>query len=290
MTLTLPTNRPQEARRAMTRPSAPRARTVHPTQARAHSILAAYQAARITPQAARTELLDLIMAARTGPETWTLLGLQRTLRAFRLARLALPAKRRLRPEPDPAARAHLDAEFAATHHRRHAANALAHALWAVHQGDREWESIPTRSTLLQASAPTGPSSGSVTGPARLTVRVPESTWGGAGTLTLYRTEYEHLLSAWGIDRARAAAALTKDMRAAFVPASIIEQAATLTLDAATHPNLARSWHAYLTSPRLGDVYAPHSSGTMQLAPRRSGDLREALERIMVLAEYKTTAD
>ncbi len=68
MTLTLPTNRPQEARRAMTRPSAPRARTVHPTQARAHSILAAYQAARITPQAARTELLDLIMAARTGPE------------------------------------------------------------------------------------------------------------------------------------------------------------------------------------------------------------------------------
>lgn len=286
---TLPA-RPQEARRAMTRPAQPRARATHPAQARAHTILAAFQAAHITPQVARTELLTLVMAARTGTERWTLLGLQRTLRAFRLARLALPANRRLRPEPDPATRAKLDAEFRHAHHRRHAANALAQALWAVQQGDREWESIPTRPTTLQAAAPTGPSSSSVTGPARLTVRIPASPWGAAGTLTLYRAEYERTLSAWGIDRARAATALTADMRAAFVPDAIIEQAAALTLDAATHPNLARSWHAYITSPRLSDIYAPHSSGTMQLAPRRNGDLREALERIMVLTEYKPLPD
>ncbi|THF70325.1 hypothetical protein E7T06_07580 [Deinococcus sp. Arct2-2] len=56
----------------------------------------------------------------------------------------------------------------------------------------------------------------------------------------------------------------------------------LAPSAAAHPNLALSWHGYVTGGGLSDVFFQHSSGTMQFSPHRNGDLREAVLAIYAL--------
>lgn len=168
---------------------------------------------------------------------------------------------------------------------RWAANAVALALWAVHQGERSWEAIPTRPTTLQASAPRGEPSSSVSGPAQLTVRVPARREHAPRTLILYRADYDRLLALWGygqvVTAERHSEVLLKGTRgltSSLTGRAMKESVAAITelaLQGCAHPNLARSWHGYVTGARLGDVFAEHSSGSVQLAPRRSGDLREA---------------
>ncbi|MCD0156028.1 hypothetical protein, partial [Deinococcus sp. 6GRE01] len=161
---------------------------------------------------------------------------------------------------------------------RAAQNALAHAIWSTYTGDRTWEAIPTRPTTLQAHAPREEPSSSATGPARLTIRVPATPTTPAATLHLYRSDYQALLDLWGYGTVAHALNLTHQLRGA-VP-SAIREAEQLMMSAARHPNLARAWHSYITSPRLGDIYRWHeASRTLQLSPNRNGDLREAVEQL-----------
>lgn len=157
-------------------------------------------------------------------------------------------------------------------------NALAHALWAVHQGERDWTPLPVKdsdSTLAPGGEPT---TGRPTGPSYLVVAVPESAYGPACRLELYRADYEALLALWGYDRAARARRLRDKLRGSS-PADL-DALFDLAVQSATHPNLALSWHGYVTSSRLGDVFTPHAaSGGMQLASHRSGDLREALREV-----------
>ncbi|CAM4160469.1 hypothetical protein [Deinococcus marmoris] len=159
---------------------------------------------------------------------------------------------------------------------RMAANALAHALWAVHQGERDWTPLATKPSILQAQAPTGQPSGSVSGPSYLEVTVPGSEFGPSQTLRLFRVDYERLLALWGYDRVARASRLRQKLRGAGSPPDDVEALFTLALDGSTAPNLAHAWHGYVTGTRLGDVFSAHSSGTVQLAPRRNGDLRQAV--------------
>lgn len=165
-------------------------------------------------------------------------------------------------------------ELARRDAERWAANAVAQALWGVHQGERDWEAIPTRPTTLQASAPSGETSSSVQGPAQLTVRVPARRDAPPRTLILYRSDYDRLLALWGYDQVVQARRYGARLQGT-APQAVVDDLVNLAIQSASHPNLARSWHGYVSGARLGDVFAEHSSGTLQLAPRRNGDLREA---------------
>ena len=157
-------------------------------------------------------------------------------------------------------------------------NALAHALWAVHQGERDWTPLPVKdsdSTLAPGGEPT---TGRPTGPSYLVVAVPESAYGPACRLELYRADYEALLALWGYDRAARARRLRDKLRGGS-SGEDLDALFDLAVQSATHPNLALSWHGYVTSSRLGDVFREHTSGGMQLSPNRSGDLREALREV-----------
>ena len=157
-------------------------------------------------------------------------------------------------------------------------NALAHALWAVHQGERDWTPLPVKdsdSTLAPGGEPT---TGRPTGPSYLVVAVPESAYGPACRLELYRADYEALLALWGYDRAARARRLRDKLRGSSSPEDL-DALFDLACASAAHPNLALSWHGYVTSSRLGDVFREHTSGGMQLSPNRSGDLREALREV-----------
>ena len=160
---------------------------------------------------------------------------------------------------------------------RLAANALAHALWAVHQGERDWTPLATKPSTLQAHAPHGEAPGtSVSGPAYLEVTVSGSPFGPAHALRLFRVDYERLLEAWGYHRVARASRLREKLRGTGAGADDVDALFTLALDASAAPNLARAWHAYIGSGRLGDVFRIHGSGTVQLSSGRSGDLREAV--------------
>ncbi|KQR33138.1 hypothetical protein [Deinococcus sp. Leaf326] len=158
-------------------------------------------------------------------------------------------------------------------------NALAHALWAVHQGERDWTPLPVKdsdSTLAPGGEPT---TGRPTGPSYLVVQVPPSAYGDPCRLELYRADYEALLAVWGYDRAARARRLRDKLRGSSAPDDL-DALFDLACASAAHPNLALSWHGYVTSSRLGDVFAPHAaSGGMQMASHRSGDLREALQEV-----------
>lgn len=157
-------------------------------------------------------------------------------------------------------------------------NALAHALWALHHGDRDWTPLPVKdsdSTLAPGGEPT---TGRPTGPSYLVVQVPPSAYGDACRLELYRADYEALLAVWGYDRAARARRLRDKLRGGSAPEDL-DALFDLAVQSAAHPNLALSWHGYVTSPRLGDVFRVHASGGMQLSPNRSGDLREALQEV-----------
>lgn len=175
-----------------------------------------------------------------------------------------------------ARRAEVEAELAQRNTERFSSNALATALWALHQGDRDWTPIPTG-----GASSTTPPSGTPRpiGAAYLEVHVPETAFGPAHRLRLYRHDYEQLLDLWGYHSVTRATRLAAKLRGTGSLDRDVQDLYDLALSSAKHPNLARAWHGYLTGTRLGDVFAEHSSGTMQLAPRRSGDLREALLEI-----------
>jgi hypothetical protein len=161
---------------------------------------------------------------------------------------------------------------------RFRANTLATALWALHHGDRDWTPLPVKdsdSTLAPGGEPT---TGRPTGPSYLVVQVPPSAYGDPCRLELYRADYEALLAVWGYDRAARARRLRDKLRGGSAPEDL-DALFDLAVQSAAHPNLALSWHGYVTSPRLGDVFRVHASGGMQLSPNRSGDLREALQEV-----------
>lgn len=154
------------------------------------------------------------------------------------------------------------------------ANALAHALWALSQGERTWEALPTRPHTLPVQGGGSPRS-STPGAAVLTVRVP-----AVGPLPplralLYRADYEGLLLDWGYARVQQADRVAARLRVGALGADV-DLLLAMALEGERSPNLARAWHAYVTSARLGDVFIPHASGSVQLSPNRSGDLREAV--------------
>lgn len=171
-------------------------------------------------------------------------------------------------------RAQVQAERDRQYAERWGANAVAQAVWAVHQGERDWEAIPTRPTTLPAYAPSGESSSSVSGPARLTIRVPARQDQPERRFYLFRSDYDQLLELWGYARVAQAHTLATSLRISGSRAEV-DALYTLALGSARHPNLARSWHAFVTSPRFGDLFREHVSGTVQLNPNRNGDLREA---------------
>jgi hypothetical protein len=103
-------------------------------------------------------------------------------------------------------------------------------------------------------------------------------------LHLYRAEYEALLNSWGWERlvkAEGLAARLKD-KADQNTRRDVDALYDLARSAAAHPNLALSWHGYVTGAKLSDVFVQHSSGSMQLSPHRNGDLREAVLAIYAL--------
>lgn len=161
------------------------------------------------------------------------------------------------------------------------ANALAHALWGIHQGHRSWTPLGVKPSTAQASAPQEQrTNGTFPSPERLELRVP----GTDLELHLYRAEYDALLESWGWGRLVRAESLSARLKlgAGSETRRDVDALHALALSAAAHPNLALSWHGYVTAPHLADVFAPHSTGTMQLAPRRNGDLREAVLAIYAL--------
>ncbi|UQN10385.1 hypothetical protein [Deinococcus sp. QL22] len=162
-----------------------------------------------------------------------------------------------------------------------AANALAHALWGIHQGHRSWTPLGVKPSTAQATAPQEQrTNGTFPSPERLELQVP----GEAMELHLYRAEYDALLESWGWGRLVKAESLSARLKlgAGSEARRDVDALYDLALSAAGHPNLALSWHGYVTRAFLGDVFTPHSSGTMQLASRRSGDLREAVLAIYAL--------
>lgn len=176
-------------------------------------------------------------------------------------------------------RAQLRAEQEQRDLDRFRANTLATALWALHHGDRDWTPLPVKdvdSTLAPGGEPT---TGRPTGPSYLVVQVPVSAYGDACRLELYRADYEALLALWGYDRVAQASRLREELRTTSKGSSLAALYA-LACDSAQHPNLALSWHGYVTGGRLGDVFVAHAaSGGLQLASHRSGDLREALREV-----------
>lgn len=164
---------------------------------------------------------------------------------------------------------------------RHSANALAQALWAVHQGERQWQGIPTKPSISQAQAPGEKVTASLPQPERLEVSVPESAYGPALTLHLYRSDYERLLRDWGYFRT----ARTQRLRAELAGsgnARALDELTGLALEGAGRPNLAQAWCSYVEGPRLGDIFRAHVSGSMQLCPGRTGDLREAALAVLAM--------
>ncbi len=161
---------------------------------------------------------------------------------------------------------------------RLSANALAHALWAVHQGERDWTPLATKPSTSQAQAPTGQGSSSVSGPAYLEVTVPPSHFGPAHTLRLFRADYERLLTLWGYDRVARASRLRQKLRGAGSPPDDVEALFTLALDGSAAPNLARAWHEYVAGGRLGDVFSPQQRHRATGPPtkRRSEGSRDGI--------------
>jgi len=79
------------------------------------------------------------------------------------------------------------------------AEAVCEALWSLNDGDRSWEAVSIRSTLLPTHSSDVEMTGRRSGPQRLTVLVPELSvlQIEKHTLDLYRAEYDALLTAWG---------------------------------------------------------------------------------------------
>jgi len=169
------------------------------------------------------------------------------------------------------------------------AEAVCEALWALNNGDRTWEAISTRSTLLPSHSSDVEMTGSSSGPQRLTIRVPELSVLRIEehTLRLYRAEYDALMAAWGYTSMRKVETLRERIVATNAPAaSAVDELTRLVLNAyVSRPALALAWSNYLSSQRMPVIFEFHNqSRGVQLAPRRSGDLRECALELVNLTE------
>ena len=169
------------------------------------------------------------------------------------------------------------------------AEAVCEALWSLNDGDRTWEAVSTRSTLLPTHSSDVEMTGSNSGPQRLTIRVPELSVLRIEehTLRLYRAEYDALMEAWGYTSMRKVETLRERIVATTSQStSAADELTRLALRAyVSRPALALAWSNYLTSPRMATIFEFHSqSRGVQLAPRRSGDLRNCALELVNLVE------
>ena len=167
------------------------------------------------------------------------------------------------------------------------ANALCEALWGLAHGVRDWEALPTRPHHARVFMTDLNITASVPRPERLTVRVLGLSALGIEThrIVMYRKDYDRVLDDWGYPHLKRVQAAHSRLENKTAPGTKAERAAgellglALQAVAAQLPEHARvsamTWSTYLSSPRLGAifVYNPQAKG-VQLAPRRSGDLRE----------------
>jgi len=172
------------------------------------------------------------------------------------------------------------------------AEAVCEALWALNNGDRNWEAVSTRSTLLPSHSSDVEMTGSSSGPRRLTIRVPELAVLRIEehTLRLYRAEYDAMLAAWGYTSMRKVETLRERIVATNAQAaSAVDELTRLAMNAyVSRPALALAWSNYLSSDRMPTIFEFHAqSRGVQLAPRRSGDLRncalELVNRVEIVA-------
>jgi hypothetical protein len=169
------------------------------------------------------------------------------------------------------------------------AEALCEALWSLNDGDRTWEAVSTRSTLLPTHSSDVEMTGSSSGPQRLTIRVPELSVLRIEehTLRLYRAEYDALMDAWGYTSMRKVETLRERIVATTTQStSAADELTRLAMHAyVSRPALALAWSNYLGSDRMATIFEFHNqSRRVQLAPRRSGDLRNCALELVNLVE------
>ena len=172
--------------------------------------------------------------------------------------------------------------------QRWRAEAMCQALWAVAHGDRDWEAVRVRSGESTAPPNEEPTTASVGQPGVLTIFVPEliPLRIKAHHVELRRHEYEALLRSWGYATLQRIRALESKLGLQATPGqgAAAGELVRLALEGAvTRPALALPWSDYLSSPRLGNVFAYNGSdNAVKLAPRKSGDLREAALEVGLL--------
>lgn len=169
------------------------------------------------------------------------------------------------------------------------AEAVCEAVWALANGDRAWEAVSTRSTLLPSHSSDVQMTGSSSGPQRLTIRVPELSVLRIEehTLRLYRAEYDALMDAWGYTSMRKVETLRERIVATNAQtAAAVDELTRLAMHAyVNRPALALAWSNYISSDRMPAVFTYEGqSNSIRLAPRRSGDLRECALELVNLTE------
>lgn len=177
--------------------------------------------------------------------------------------------------------------------QRWQANAVAQAVWATHHGEREWLML-SRSVQTVIAAALGedvpkstrpPSGGERTHGSptlsgdHLDIRVPacpEIHYYG-DVLRLLRADLGNLEADWGLDVLRRADALRRKTGFEAGESRNLDELVGMISGHARRPNLAMSWHGYLSSPRLSNIYLLHATErpTVQRAAGKSGDLGEA---------------
>ncbi|MGY2897335.1 hypothetical protein [Deinococcus sp. UYEF24] len=169
------------------------------------------------------------------------------------------------------------------------AEAVCEALWSLNDGDRTWEAVSTRSTLLPTHSSDVEMTGSSNGPQRLTIRVPELSVLRIEEhiLRLYRAEYDALMEAWGYTSMRKVEILRERIVATTSQSiSAADELTRLVMHAyISRPALALAWSNYLTSSRMASIFEFHSQRQrVHFAPRRSEDLRDCALELVNLVE------
>jgi len=179
--------------------------------------------------------------------------------------------------------------------QRWQANAVAQAIWATHHGEREWMML-SRSVQTTIAAAVGedvpkstrpPSGGERTHGSptptgdHLDIRVPachEIHYPGE-MLRLLRADLQKLEADWGLDVLRRVDALRRKTGFETGESRSLDELVGMVSGHARRPNLAMSWHGYLSAPRLANIFLLHAGrgerASVQRANGRSGDLGEA---------------